>query len=133
MLIWIATGILWVIAACYALGAYVHVANIAGMSGYVWMEAPTKWQVLDIVYLVLDILVAVGLVLGWRAGFAAFFTASLSQILLYTLFRSWIVDVPEEFARTPQEVKSLDGLVAFHVVTVALVCLALWILRSPQN
>ncbi len=130
---WIATGILWIIAAFYAFGALVHVANIAGMSGYVWTEAPAKWQVLDIIYLVLDLIVAVGLVLGWRTGYAAFFVAALSQIALYTVFRTWIVDVPEEFARTPEEIRSLDGLVIFHGVTVVLVCLALRALPgSPE-
>ena len=133
MLNLIANGILWIVAAFYAFGAVVHFRNIAGMSGYVWSEAPAKWQVLDIVYLVLDVIVAIGLILGWRAGYAAFFIAALSQIALYTVFRSWIIDVPEAFARTPEEIRSLDGLVIFHVVTVVLVCLALWSLPgSPK-
>ena len=129
----IAKIILWCVAAFYAYGAVVHVMNIAGLSGFDWMRAPLKWQVLDIVYLILDVLVAVGIVLGWRAGYFAFFAAALSQIVLYTMFRSWIVDVPQEFARSPEEIKYLDGLVLFHVITIAVVVLAIWLMRSPVS
>ena len=52
-----------------------------------------------------------------------------SQILLYTVFRAWIVDVPEAFARTPEEIAYLDSLVAFHGVTLVLVSLALLVQR----
>lgn len=64
--------ILWTVAIFYAFGATVHVMNIAGYSGFDWLRAPLKWQVLDVVYLALDILVAVGLLLGWRSGFLLF-------------------------------------------------------------
>ncbi len=126
----VAKTILWVVAAFYAYGAVVHVLNMAGFSGFDWVRAPLKWQVLDVVYLILDITVVIGLVLGWRAGYFAFFAAAVSQIVLYTLFRSWIIDVPEELARPPEEVRYLDTLVIFHVVTIALVCLAIWLQRS---
>ena len=123
----VANIILWVVAACYAYGAVVHVLNIAGASGFDWTNAPLKWQILDVVYLVLDIVVAIGLVFGWRAGTVAFFVAALSQIILYTVFRTWIVDVPVEFARTPEEISYLDGLVVFHCVTLVLMILAIWL------
>lgn len=130
MSVLIAKGIFWLIAAFYAYGAAVHVMNMLGMSGFDWARAPLKWQILDIVYLVLDVIVAVGLVVGWRIGYVAFFAAAISQVALYTAFRSWIVDVPEEFARTPEQVQHLDDLVIFHLVTAALVVLAIWLLRS---
>ena len=82
----IAKVILWGVAGFYAYGAVVHVMNMAGLNGFDWLRAPLKWQVLDVVYLILDVLVAVGLVLGWRAGYLAFFVAALSQIVLYTVF-----------------------------------------------
>lgn len=126
----IAKIILWCVAGFYAYGAVVHVMNMVGLSGFDWSRAPLKWQVLDVVYLILDVVVAVGLVLGWRAGYVAFFAAALSQIVLYTVLRDWIIDVPEEFARSPEEVAYLNGLVWFHVVTIALVGIAIWLQRS---
>jgi hypothetical protein len=122
----ISTLIFWIIAAFYAYGALVHVMNMLGLSGFDWLSAPLKWQVLDVVYLVLDVIVALGLVLAWRLGLIAFFTAALSQIVLYTGLRSWIIDVPAEFQRSPEEIAYLDYLVGFHVVTIILVSLALW-------
>ena len=129
----IARLILWAVAACYAYGALVHVLNIAGLGGFNWRDAPLKWQVLDIAYLILDVTVVAGLPLLWRAGIVAFYAAALSQILLYTVFRAWVIDVPEAFARSPDDLRYLDGLVAFHVVTLALVSLALWHLRSALS
>ena len=122
--------ILWVIAAFYAYGAFVHVLNIAGLSGFDWLRAPLKWQILDLVYLVLNVVVVLGFLLAWRAGFVAFFAAALSQILLYTVFRSWIIDVPKEFEPSPEQVEYLDLLVGFHVVTVGIVGLVLRLRRS---
>ncbi|MEX3011967.1 hypothetical protein [Hoeflea sp. TYP-13] len=126
-MIWISKAIFWIVAAFYAYGALVHVMNMAGMSGFNWAQAPLKWQVLDVVYLILDVIVALGLVLAWRIGLVAFFAAAISQIVLYTVLRSWIVDVPEAFARTPEEIGYLDGLVVFHVATIILIIAAIWI------
>lgn len=128
MLNYVPTAIFWLVALAYANGAAVHVANMLGRSGYPWREAPLKWQVLDVFYLVLDVIVVVGLVLGWRIGLIAFFVAVATQLLLYTAFRSWILDVPERFV-TPGMASSLNGLLVFHIVTVALIVFAIW-LRS---
>ncbi len=40
----------------------MHIANIAGFNGFDWLSAPLKWQLLDVVYLVLDIAVVAGVV-----------------------------------------------------------------------
>ena len=133
MTTWIAKLILWVIAAFYAYGALVHVLNILGMTGFEWLGAPLKWQVLDLVYLVLDVTVAIGLPAGSRVGYLALFVAATSQIVLYTAFRDWIIDVPEEFARSPEEIAYLDGLVVFHIVTLLSVCLAIWLNRNAAR
>ena len=86
------TWVLAIITAFYAYGALVHVLNMAGMSGFVWREAPLKWQLLDVVYLALDLIVCAGLVRRWRSAIVAFYVASASQIVLYTLLRDWIMD-----------------------------------------
>ena len=118
--------VIWTVAAFYAYGTLVHILNMASLTGFEWAQAPSKWQALDIIYLVLDITVATGLMVRWRIGYVSFYIAALSQILLYTVFRSWIVDVPEEFSRTPEELSYLDSLVWFHILTLILVTAALW-------
>ncbi len=122
-----ATAVIWIIALFYLYGAAVHMFNILGLSGFDWRAAPLKWQVLDIAYLVIDLLVVAGLILGWKAGFAAFYVAAISQIVLYTVFRDWIVDVPEEFSVSEEQRGYLTTLVVFHCVTIVLVTSALWI------
>jgi hypothetical protein len=52
--------IIWVVALFYLYGAAVHVFNILGLSGFDWRAAPLKWQALDVVYLVIDLVVAAG-------------------------------------------------------------------------
>ena len=120
-------------ALFYLYGAAVHVMNMAGVNGFDWLRAPAKWQVLDVVYLVLDVTVVVGIVRGWWLGFAAFFVAALSQIVLYTAGRSWVLDVPAEFAPSPAQVAYLDGLVGFHIVSIVLVGLALILQRRAAK
>jgi len=129
MTLWFVRIVSWVLVTSYAYGALVHVQNILGLNGFDWADAPLKWRVLDITYLVLDMTVVVGLMTGLLLGYVAFFVAATSQILLYTVFRKWIVHVPGKFVRSPEEITYLDGLVAFHIVTILLVCLAIWLKR----
>ena len=113
------------IAVCYAYGALVHVANIAGMSGYPWPSAPLKWQLLDGVYLILDVAVVAGLWRRARWGLVAFFVAAVSQILLYTLGAEWIMAVPANFLPEPGHAMSLTSLVLFHLTTLLIMITAL--------
>ena len=116
---------IWIVALFYAYGAVVHVLNMLSLSGFDWQSAPVKWQALDIMYLVLDVIVVAGLLLSWKAGYAAFYLAAVSPIILYTAFRGWITDVPPEFAVTDEQRSYLTGLVVFHCVTIVLVTVAL--------
>lgn len=130
---WIAKTILWVIAAFYAYGALVHVLNIFGLTGFQWVDAPLKWQILDVVYLVVDVVVVIGLLAGSRIGYSALFVAAISQIVLYTMLRDWIINVPGKFARSLEETAYLDGLFAFHIMTLSLVCLAIWLNQNAAQ
>jgi hypothetical protein len=67
-----AQAVFWIVAAFYAYGALVHILNIASLTGFSWPEAPSKWQVLDIGYLLVDMVVVVGLVRRSWIGIAAF-------------------------------------------------------------
>jgi len=122
-----ARGCILIIACFYAYGAAVHVMNMLSMTGFDWATSPFKWRVLDWVYLMLDVIVAVGLVLNWKIGFVSFFCAAISQIVLYTVFRTWVVDVPAAFQRSPDQLAYLDALVIFHCVTIVVMiaCLSI--------
>ena len=110
--------VFWWIAAFYAYGALVHVLNMLSLTGFDWLAAPLKWQILDLVYLVLDDIVVIGLVqMAWY-GIVAFYAAAVSQICLYTLLRDWILDVPDAFQPTPEQVSYLNVLVGFHLISL---------------
>jgi hypothetical protein len=124
--------IFWIVPAFYAYGALVHILNIASMTGFSWPDAPLKWQILDIVYLVLDVVVVFGLIRGSWIGVGAFFLAATSQIMLYTVFRDWVLDVPAALQRSPEDLAYLDGLVGFHVVTCIALAAALVVVRMSS-
>ena len=71
--------------------------------------------------------------MGWRIGYAAFFAAAVSQIVLYTAFRDWITNVPEAFVRYAEEIAYLDTLVIFHMVTLAAIGSVLWLKRRDPS
>ena len=125
--------ILRIIAAFYAYGALVHVLNMLSLTGFDWSATPAKWQALDVAYLVLDVTVVVGLLRGARIGIWAFFCAALSQIALYTVFRDWVLNVPDAFRRSLDEVAYLDVLVIFHVVTCILLSAAIYLAHSSAR
>jgi len=120
-----ASTIILITASFYAYGGMVHVLNMLSLSGFNWHSAPIKWQALDVIYLILDVVVVVGLVARWKVGYVAFYVAAISQIFLYTVFLDWIVDVPTEFAVTDGQLSYLSMLVAFHSITLILVTAAL--------
>ena len=125
---------IWLVALFYAYGASVHVMNILGLSGFDWVSAPAKWKILDVFYLILDVIVAAGLFLNWMISYVSFYVAAVTQIFLYTALREWILDVPEAFAVSPDQVEYLDTLVWFHLVTLVIVSGALWVLmRMTQT
>ena len=127
---------LLLIAVAYAYGALVHVLNMLSVTGFEWSNAPLKWQVLDVAYLIIDVAAVIGLI-GKRAfGIIAFLIGAVSQILLYTLFRAWIIDVPVEFAPTPEQVTYLTTLVWFHIATLgifAILLVRLWRLTRARK
>ncbi|KIC14565.1 hypothetical protein RA21_19505 [Leisingera sp. ANG-DT] len=100
-------------------------------TGFDWGAAPLKWQVLDVVYLALDLAVAAGLLLQKVWGMVALIFAACSQILLYSLFRNWVLDVPPEFEVGPSEAAYLDGLLLFH--TACLLAISIVALRSRMH
>ena len=117
--------LVYIIAFTYGYGGLVHIANMAGLSGYSWVDAPLKWQILDVVYLSLDAVVFVGLLRSWRVATAAFFVASSSQIFLYTVGAHWIMTVPAEFLPIPGHEMSLNFLVGYHLVALAMMVISL--------
>ncbi len=118
-------------ALAYSYGAAVHCMNMLDMTGFDWSAAPAKWQLLDVVYLILDIAV-VGFLLSGRAlGTALLAVAAVSQIVLYTLFRTWVLDVPAAYRVDPAAESYLDGLIAFHGVTLISILVTVLLRTSP--
>jgi len=120
------------VTAFYAYGAVVHGLNIAGLGGFDWAAAPRKWQYLDIAYLVIDLIVVAGL---WRLSplsLGSFYLASLSQLVLYTFGRGWILDVPPDFAPDAGDLEYLDWLVLFHVAALAAVTFSAYVLLGKR-
>ena len=127
------TWILAVVSAFYAYGALVHVLNMLSLTGFDWFDAPAKWQALDIVYLLLDVAVCIGLVRRRQLSIYAFYLAGFSQVILYTALRAWIMDVPEAYAITSAQDDYLTGLVVFHLITLTAVSFALFGSRQRPN
>ncbi|MEO0882187.1 MAG: hypothetical protein AAFY34_05600 [Pseudomonadota bacterium] len=125
----------YALIAFYAYGTFVHIANMASLTGFDWPSAPVKWQVLDVVYLILDLVVVVGLLFRQRLGVTAVILAATSQILLYTLLRSWVLDVPQEILPSPEQQNYLNILVGFHAISISLVLasLAWWRFQSTER
>ena len=100
------------VAVLYGLSSLVHAGNLVGLGQISPAEAPLLWTALDVVYLGLDVAVAIGLWRRTRWGIACFFAASASQLVLYTAFSS-------HFAQTAQQADAIRGLVLTHVVALS--------------
>ena len=124
--------ILWTVSACYAYGAAVHAMSIAGLAGYDWTDAPLRWQVLDVAYLALDAVVVVALPRRRAVGYAAFFCAAISQIVLYTAMRGWVLGASAPLSGADASAQ-LDALVAFHMIAIAAVVLAIRLERPGRR
>lgn len=117
--------IFWLVALLFAYDAYGHIASIAGLHGYTWADSPVKWRLIDVFYLTLDIIAVVGLLLRWMVGVIAFFVSSVSQLLLFTILRPWIVDVPENFAGLANGIGYLNLMVGVHLAAIVLILIAI--------
>lgn len=124
------------LAAFYLYGAGVHVANVAGWTGFDWLSAPLKWQILDAAYLALDLAVVAGLLAQRHWGVLLLIVAASSQILLYTGFRHWVLDVPLAFEVSPSDAAYLDHLILFHAVCLVAVAISpgmAWMRHAPDQ
>jgi hypothetical protein len=120
-------AILVLVSVFYAYGAFIHVGNLSVGFASEIRPLPPKWLVLETVYTCLSVLVAGGLLLRARLAVAAFFVTALSQIVLYTSLRDWVTDLPEPFRPGPAQIEGYARLVSFHLLSLPLVALALWL------
>ena len=102
-----------ILAIFYFVSALVHVGNLLNRGQVKLADAPPSWIVLDVVFAVLDLAVAVGL--WWRQpwGVACLFLAIVIQLVLYLGF-------PDHFAQDAAQRQAIRGLVAAHFVTLGL-------------
>ena len=121
------TGVyLRLLSVVLAYGAPVHVGNMLGLSGTPWNETPMLWRLMDVVLLLFNVVVAVGLWLRapW-SPVAYVLGVVLLQVAPYTLFR-------RQFIRSPTDAATLDGLLWTHALLVA-VLVVLLISRSRSR
>ncbi len=129
----LSTMILAVLALFYGHGAVLRGLTMAGQTGFDWAAAPLRWQVLDMVYLPLGLAVAGALVFRPPMGVVLLWIAALGQILLYTVFRDWVLDVPPAFLPTGAQQARLDRLVWFHAASILAAGAALWLRRRQAK
>jgi hypothetical protein len=132
MVYWTSRIILWMIAVCYGYFALVHLLNIADASGFNWYSLPLPWQIVELFYLAVDLLVVYGFVLSRPIGFIAFFVASISQFVVLAVVAPGSLASPESASVVPRPPDYLEYLAIFHGATIALVLLAMmlwWIAR----
>lgn len=97
----------------YAFAAARHIGNIVGLGEIPFDVSPLSWQITDLLYGVLDTIAAIGL---WRLrwwGVAAFLTAAVSEILLFSFATDWL-EVPPEY------LSLLRGFIVYHVVAIGI-------------
>ena len=99
-----------VLAVVLAYGALVHIGNMLGLSGTAWRDTPVLWRTMDVVLLVFNIVVGIGL---WQRQswsiVALVGGVVVLQVVPYTLFRS-------QFVRGPEDAATLNGLLWTWVV-----------------
>ena len=94
------TGLyLRVLAVILVYGALVHVGNILGLTGVPWQDTPSLWRTMDLVLLLFNVVVGVGL---WQrqpwAVVALVGGVIVLQVVSYTVFRNQFVRGPEDTA-----------------------------------
>ena len=112
----------WLVGALYAFGAVVHVGNILGLAGRPWSATPLLWRTFDVVFLVLDASVAIGVAISSGVAVAAFVLAAILQIVLYAGFA-------EHFSHTPEQAAAIRQLLFLNGALLATFVLLL-LLRS---
>ena len=115
-----------VIALMYGFGGLVHIGNMLGFGELEWSESPLSWQVGDVVWGLLDIIVVVGILLKAPVGILALVVAALSQIIVYGIW-------PDAFALTDEHMQTLRGMVYFHVVVLAVLGVLVWLAISKSG
>jgi hypothetical protein len=103
-----------VVAVLMLLGALSHLGSILSLTGTSWSARPLRFQVVDLVLLPINLVVAWGL---WRTRFWAVVgwvaVVLLLQVIPILLFS-------EFFATSPRERTMLYGLLATHAVSLGI-------------
>ncbi len=87
------------------IGTLVHIGNVLGLSGRPWLETPVLWRAMDVVLLLFNVVVGIGLwakilwaVISFVGGIL------LLQIVPYTLFKRHCIE-------TNEHATTLEGMV----------------------
>lgn len=102
------------LSICLFYGALVHLGNILGFAAQPWSEMPIHWQLMDIILLLFNLLVSIGLWFRRVEGVIAFILGIISlQIIPYTIFRQY-------FIQTPEDVITLNSLMTIELILITI-------------
>ncbi|MDX1468675.1 MAG: hypothetical protein R3258_04990 [Acidimicrobiia bacterium] len=107
------------VAVFYAYGALVHAANLVGLGPPVPGDRVAVFTVLDVIFLVVDSAIVIGLWTGRNWGLVLFFLAAGSQMVMYVGFDGY-------FAFDEASRNSITQLIVFHLVSATVMFSLLW-------
>lgn len=91
------TACVWLLACLLLFVSHVHIANLLGWNGRPWVDFPFLWKVMDVLLLVFEVVVAIGLIYRKTMAVLAFFAGILLlQVIPFTVFRSHFVTKPAD-------------------------------------
>ena len=102
-------------------GATVHIGNMAGLSGQLWLATPLLWRGMDMVLLIFNGVAAISL--WWGLSWSVWLTfggIALLQFMPYTLLRS-------QFVLQPGDAQVLNGLLGTEALLLGIFALLLWL------
>ena len=104
----------WLVAALFAFGGAVHAANMLSLSGFDWSSSPVLWRALDVVFLVLNATVVLGVIFRSGRAVIAFLLAAGLQVALYG------GPLAAQFGTTPENAAAVRNLLYLSLALLGL-------------
>ena len=108
------------LSICLIYGAVVHLGNIFGFGGVLWLATPFHWRLMDIILLIFDVIIAINL---WYPSFQsviAFLVGIFTlQIIPYTVFQQFFISKPED-------INTLTGLLGTEVILIIILVILIF-------
>ena len=112
-------GVALVLSALFGFGALVHIGNVLGRGEFGWPDVPLRFKIADVFWGGLDVAAFVGTIVKSPIGPLSLVLAATTQIIVYAAF-------PAAFAPRPEHQRALRGMIALHVVVLAVLGITLY-------